>query len=66
MDEVRPFSMVHGNRTGSNSLKLERRKLHTNMWKNFFMLRVMEHWNRLPREVVESLSMEIFKTQWTQ
>jgi len=30
--------------------------------KNFFTLRVMEHWNRLPREAVESPSLEIFKT----
>ena len=32
------------------------------MQKSFFTVRVMEHWNRLPREAVESPSMEIFKT----
>ena len=31
-------------------------------WKNSFKVRVMEHWNRLSREVEESLSIEIFKT----
>ena len=35
---------------------------HLNMRKNCFTLRVMEHWNRLPREAVESPSLEIFKT----
>jgi len=35
-------------------------KFHTNT-KNFFTVRVTEHWNRLPRDVEESPPMEIFK-----
>jgi len=34
------------------------------MQKNFFTVRVTEHCNRLPRDVVKSPSMEIFKTVW--
>jgi len=42
---------------------VKHRKFHLNMRKNFFPLRVTEHWNRLPREVVESPFLEIFKTR---
>jgi len=34
----------------------------TNVHKNFFTVRMTEHWNRLPREVLESSSLESFKT----
>ena len=44
-----------------DSVKMDHRKFHTKIQKNFFMVRVMEHWNRLPREVVESSSLEAFK-----
>ncbi|KFV74332.1 hypothetical protein N308_07973, partial [Struthio camelus australis] len=45
-----------------NGQKLKHRKSHLNLRKNFFTVRVTEHWNRSPREAVESPSLEIFKT----
>jgi len=54
---------VPSDKTRGNRHKPKQRKFQLNMRKNFFPLRVTEHWTRLPRGAMESPSLEIFKTR---
>lgn len=53
--------VVPSDRTRHNGHKLKHEKLYIPM-NNFFTLRMAEHWKRLPRDVVESPTLETFQT----
>ena len=63
-NEDKLFSRACCNRTRDHGFKLNEVRCRLDIWKKFFAMCVVKHWNGLPREMVDAPSLETFKVRF--
>ena len=55
------FDLDKNDRTRGHNLKIKKKSFKLDLRKNFFSLRVVDQWNNLPADVINSPTLNTFK-----
>ena len=56
------FTLDHTNRTRAHNYKLTKNRVNSKKFQNFFSNRIINRWNKLPEAIVNSDSLNMFKS----